>query len=70
MKQHIAVVGASFAGLAAAYELNKLGLSVTVPTGRLFFAGEHTAEQSATMEGALASGLRASKQVMEKINEQ
>ncbi len=37
------------------------------PVGRLFFAGEHTAVASGTMEGAVASGLRASKDVMEVI---
>jgi monoamine oxidase len=35
------------------------------PAGRLFFAGEHTAADSATMEGALASGLRAARQIGE-----
>jgi monoamine oxidase len=35
------------------------------PVGRIFFAGEFTDEYSATMEGALASGLRAAKQVRE-----
>lgn len=34
------------------------------PHGRLFFAGEHTAIHSGTMEGALASGLRAAEQVI------
>ena len=33
------------------------------PVGCLFFAGEYTDEDSATMQGAIASGLRASKQV-------
>ena len=33
------------------------------PVGRLFFAGEHTNDESATMEGALLSGLRAAEQV-------
>ena len=37
------------------------------PVGRLFFAGEHTAVASGTMEGAMASGLRASKDVVEVI---
>ena len=32
------------------------------PHGRLFFAGEHTAVHSGTMEGALASGLRAAQE--------
>lgn len=35
------------------------------PVGRIFFAGEHTAVDSATMEGALASGLHAARQVGE-----
>lgn len=35
------------------------------PVGPLFFAGEHTAKQAGTMEGALASGLRAVKQLLE-----
>jgi monoamine oxidase len=35
------------------------------PVGRVFFAGEHTAIESATMEGALASGLHAAGQVIE-----
>ncbi|MEM7111588.1 MAG: NAD(P)/FAD-dependent oxidoreductase [Chloroflexota bacterium] len=37
------------------------------PVGPLFFAGEHTAEQAGTMEGALASGLRAAEQVKRAI---
>jgi monoamine oxidase len=35
------------------------------PVGRIFFAGEHTAEESGTMEGAITSGLRAAVQVDE-----
>ena len=35
------------------------------PVGRLFFAGEHTDEDSGTMQGAVASGLRAARQVGE-----
>lgn len=31
--------------------------------GRLAFAGEHTSSESATMEGALSSGLSAAEQV-------
>ncbi len=38
---------------------------LTQPVGRIFFAGEHTAEESATMEGALTSGFRAARQVIE-----
>jgi len=33
--------------------------------GRLFFAGEHTDEDSGTMQGAVASGLRAARQIGE-----
>ncbi|HSG15375.1 MAG TPA: NAD(P)/FAD-dependent oxidoreductase [Anaerolineae bacterium] len=35
------------------------------PAGRLFFAGEHTAVMSGTMEGALTSGLHAARQIGE-----
>jgi monoamine oxidase len=35
------------------------------PVGRVFFAGEHTAVESATMGGALASGLQAAEQIIE-----
>ena len=38
------------------------------PVGRIFFAGEHTNRESATMEGALASGLRAADQVAESLS--
>ncbi len=37
------------------------------PVGRIFFAGEHTADYSGTMEGALASGLRAARQIGEVL---
>ena len=37
------------------------------PVGRIFFAGEHTAVASATMEGALASGLQAARQISEVL---
>ncbi len=40
---------------------------LSLPVGRLFFAGEHTAEESGTMEGALASGLRAAGQISEVL---
>ncbi|MCP5101503.1 MAG: FAD-dependent oxidoreductase [Chloroflexi bacterium] len=39
------------------------------PIGRLFFASEYTDQDSATMEGALASGLRAAREVMETVDE-
>lgn len=37
------------------------------PVGRIFFAGEHTAVESATMGGALASGLQAAAQIIEVL---
>lgn len=37
------------------------------PVGRMFFAGEHTAVKSGTMEGALTSGFRAARQVCEVL---
>ena len=40
---------------------------LSLPVGRLFFAGEHTAVESGTMEGALASGLGAARQVGEVL---
>ena len=40
---------------------------LTERNGRIFFAGEHTADHSATMEGAMASGVRAAGQVVELI---
>jgi monoamine oxidase len=40
---------------------------LTNSVGSVFFAGEHTAYQSATMEGAIESGLRAAKQVSEEL---
>jgi monoamine oxidase len=33
------------------------------PFGRVYWAGEHTADHSGTMEGALQSGLRAAGEV-------
>jgi len=38
---------------------------LSVPVGRLFFAGEHTAEMSGTMDGTLASGLCAARKIGE-----
>jgi len=37
------------------------------PVGRIFFAGEHSVEYSATMEGALASGQQATEQIGEVL---
>jgi monoamine oxidase len=40
---------------------------LTKSVGCIFFAGEHTAYNSATMDGAIESGLRAAKQVCEEL---
>lgn len=40
---------------------------LTTPVGRLFFAGEHTVEDSGTMEGALTSGLHVARQIDEVL---
>ncbi|MEM7119238.1 MAG: NAD(P)/FAD-dependent oxidoreductase [Chloroflexota bacterium] len=41
---------------------------LTERNGRIFFAGEHTADHSATMEGAMASGVRVAGQVVEHFS--
>ena len=38
--------------------------AIRAPTGRLFFAGEHTAEAYRGMEGAMESGERAALEIM------
>ena len=43
---------------------------LTKSIGSVFFAGEHTAYQSATMEGAIESGLRAADQVRNELSEE
>jgi monoamine oxidase len=40
---------------------------LTKSVGCVFFAGEHTADNSATMDGAIESGLRAANQVREEL---
>jgi monoamine oxidase len=40
---------------------------LTKSVGSVFFAGEHTAFRSATMDGAIESGLRAANQVREEL---
>jgi len=41
--------------------------NLTKSVGRIYFAGEHTANNSATMDGAIESGLRAANQVLEEL---
>jgi monoamine oxidase len=43
---------------------------LTKSVGRIFFAGEHTAYMSATMDGAIESGLRAAQQVIDELSEE
>jgi monoamine oxidase len=43
---------------------------LTKSVGSVFFAGEHTAYQSATMDGAIESGLRAAGQVSNELSEE
>jgi len=43
---------------------------LTKSVGRIFFAGEHTAYMSATMDGAIESGLRAANQVIDELSEE
>lgn len=43
---------------------------LTKSVGSVFFAGEHTAYQSATMDGAIESGLRAAGQVSKQLSEE
>ncbi len=45
-------------------ELTSYGPLLACPEGRIFFAGEHTDPWQATMNGALASGIRASREVL------
>jgi len=45
-------------------ELTRLGPEVAKPVGRIHFAGEHTDPWQATMNGALASGVRAAREVL------
>ena len=50
-------------------DLNRFNPSLTLPAGRVFFAGEHTApvEYRGYMEGAIRSGQRAAQQVCTAI---
>lgn len=45
-------------------EVTRFGPWLAAPEGRIHFAGEHTAACQATMNGALASGLRAAEEVL------
>lgn len=58
------------AGAFSWYGPGEVGRWLTVlgkPHGRVHFAGEHTSALRATMEGALASGVRAAREVHEAL---
>ena len=40
--------------------------TLSTPAGRLYFAGEHTSAIQGFMEGAVESGQRAAKNIIEK----
>ena len=48
-------------------EVTRWLATLTRSRGRIHFAGEHTSALSATMEGALASGVRAAREVHEAL---
>jgi len=48
-------------------ELTAYGPWLARPEGRIHFAGEHTDPWQATMNGALASGLRAAREVLARL---
>ena len=48
-------------------ELTRYGPLLAQPQGRIHFAGEHTDPWQATMNGALASGLRAGGEVLTRL---
>jgi monoamine oxidase len=47
-------------------ELSSLFPSIALPEGRVHFAGEQTSSQPGWMQGALASGLRAAREINER----
>jgi monoamine oxidase len=49
-------------------ELTRFGPWLAGPVGRLHLAGEHTDQWQATMNGALASGVRAAREILERLS--
>jgi len=49
-------------------ELTRYGPWLAGPVGRLHLAGEHTDQWQATMNGALASGQRAAREILARID--
>ena len=57
-------------GAAAEFKQGQLSThypNLRTPEGRVFFAGEHTSTWSAWMNGAIDSGLRAAKEIRERV---
>jgi monoamine oxidase len=46
-------------------QLRSLGPWIAKPEGRVHFAGEHTSPWIGWMQGALQSGLRAAREIVE-----
>jgi monoamine oxidase len=49
-------------------DLTRLGPHIADPVGRLHLAGEHTDQWQATMNGALASGMRAAGEILNRLS--
>ncbi|WP_317928573.1 NAD(P)/FAD-dependent oxidoreductase [Halioxenophilus sp. WMMB6] len=48
-------------------QISRYGQIIAQPSGRLHFAGEHTAQWTSGMEGALESGERAAMEILERV---
>ena len=48
-------------------QISRFAQHMALPSGRLHFAGEHTAQWSSGMEGALESGERAANEILSRI---
>ena len=48
-------------------DLTRFGPVLAAPEGRVHFAGEHTDRWQATMNGALASGVRAAEEILARL---
>jgi monoamine oxidase len=68
----VAWSGAGLTGAAYSHfrpgDVTRLGPWLAEPVGRLHLAGEHTDKWQATMNGALASGLRAASEILSRLD--
>jgi len=48
-------------------QMTALAPHLAEPSGRIHFAGEHTDAWQATMNGAISSGIRAAREILEKL---